>query len=160
MSTFRLYLAISIIGFLVSFGLLVGGLFLIYDFNQLVVGIVLLCIGFFVTPFTGRLLIRFIQARKAYLEVKKLKDNYKTNQLLKLTNIGNIRPTRIEQLRILFSVYALVDLGEKAVIPVLVEQYKTAKQNNYRPEKYYELLEKLAEKTSYESADAIIQAHG
>jgi hypothetical protein len=159
MNVYRFFLAGFILGILASIGLFVGGIILILNLDQMAAGIILLVIGFIFVPFCGRLFVRYLQARNAYKRVKRLKKNNNTEMLLKMTRIETVKPTRIEQLRMLFSVYALIDLKVKEVAPILVSQYQTAQQHNYRPKQYYRLIKTLADKFDYESPQQLIDEY-
>ncbi|NHJ86850.1 MAG: hypothetical protein FK734_15415 [Asgard group archaeon] len=159
MLVFRIYLALFIFGLFIAFGSLAGSVILILNFGLWGIGISLAVLAFIVSPFSGRLFIRYIRANNAYKRVNALKKKEDIKGLMELTNVSGLEVYQSSVLKMLFSIYALIDLNVKDVAPILIEQYSTAKENNYPFQKYQHLLQILAGKIGYESYEQLIEEY-
>lgn len=157
MVEFWVHLAIAIIGLLSLIACFIIGIIII--FTNLATGIILVLIAFLLSPVITRSLVKFLQGRSAYKKVKGLKKEGEVTRLVELTQIRDVPPTREVQLRMIFSMFALVDLGAKEAVPILYDQYRSAKEHNYHPERYHEALNILAWKLGYESSDELLEKY-
>ncbi|MEA2070766.1 MAG: hypothetical protein U9O98_05685, partial [Asgard group archaeon] len=120
-------------------------------------GAIIIFIAFLLTPLAVRNFIRFLQGSKAYKIVKKLKEKKKTSRLLELANLRELNAPKIAKLQMMFSINALVDMGEEQILSILIEQYKTALEHDFQAERFEEPLQIMAEKLGYNNFHQLLE---